>query len=78
MVNMTTPTAYVGGEPLKAYLLKKHHVPMVEGLASVVIAKTTMTIAEVLFILLGIALGVWLLGGSDSSGQTVGWRFAFG
>ena len=71
VVNMTTPTAYVGGEPLKAYLLKKHHVPMVEGLASVVIAKTTMTIAEVLFILLGIALGVFLLGGGDSSGQTV-------
>jgi len=71
VVNMTTPTAYIGGEPLKAYLLKKHNVPMVEGLASVVIAKTTMTIAEVLFILLGIALGVWLLGGNDSSGQTV-------
>jgi len=71
VVNMTTPTAYVGGEPLKAYLLKKHHVPMVEGLASVIIAKTTMTIAEVLFILLGIALGVWLLGGDDSSGHTV-------
>ncbi len=71
VVNMTTPTAYVGGEPLKAYLLKKHNVPMVEGLASVIIAKTTMTIAEVLFILLGIALGMWLLGGNDSSGQTV-------
>jgi uncharacterized protein (TIRG00374 family) len=71
VVNMTTPTAYVGGEPLKAHLLKKHHVPMVEGLASVIIAKTTMTIAEVLFILLGIALGVWLLGGNDSSGHTV-------
>lgn len=71
VVNMTTPTAYVGGEPLKAYLLKKHDVPMVEGLASVIIAKTTMTIAEVLFILLGIALGMWLLGGADSSGQTV-------
>ncbi len=71
VVNMTTPSAYVGGEPLKAYLLKKHNVPMVEGLASVIIAKTTMTIAEVLFILLGIALGVWLLGGNDSSGQTV-------
>jgi len=71
VVNMTTPTAYVGGEPLKAYLLKKHHVPMVEGFASVIIAKTTMTIAEVLFIFLGIALGVWLLGGNDSSGQTV-------
>jgi uncharacterized protein (TIRG00374 family) len=68
---MTTPTAYAGGEPLKAYLLKKHHVPMVEGLASVIIAKTTMTIAEVLFILLGIALGVWLLGGNNSSGHIV-------
>jgi glycosyltransferase 2 family protein len=30
-----------------------------------------MTIAEVLFILLGIASGVWLLGGNGSSGQTV-------
>ncbi|HSL04773.1 MAG TPA: lysylphosphatidylglycerol synthase transmembrane domain-containing protein [Nitrospiraceae bacterium] len=71
VVNMTTPTAYVGGEPLKAYLLKKQNVPMVEGLASVIIAKTTMTIAEVLFIFLGIALGVWLLGENDSSGQTM-------
>ena len=71
VVNMTTPTAYVGGEPLKAYLLKKHQVPMVEGLASVIIAKTTMTIAEVLFIFLGISLGMWLLGGNDSSGETV-------
>ena len=71
VVNMTTPAAYVGGEPLKAYLLKKQHVPMVEGLASVIIAKTTMTIAEVLFILLGIALGMWLLSGNGSSSQTV-------
>ena len=71
VVNMTTPTAYVGGEPLKAYLLKKHHVPIVEGLASVIIAKTTMTIAEVLFILLGIALAFWTVGADATSGQTV-------
>ncbi|MGQ0811482.1 MAG: lysylphosphatidylglycerol synthase transmembrane domain-containing protein [Nitrospiraceae bacterium] len=71
VVNMTTPTAYVGGEPLKAFLLKRYQVPMVEGLASVVIAKTTMTIAQVLFILLGIALGFWILGSSGSSGQRV-------
>jgi uncharacterized protein (TIRG00374 family) len=70
-VNMTTPSGYVGGEPLKAHLLRKHHVPMEEGLTSVVIAKTTMTIAEIVFILLGIALGVWLLGGNGSSGQTI-------
>lgn len=71
VVNMTTPTAYVGGEPLKAYLLTKHHVPMVEGLASVVIAKTTMTIAEVVFILMGIVLAFWRVGADGSSGQSV-------
>lgn len=71
VVNMTTPTAYVGGEPLKAYLLQKHGVPMVEGLASVVLAKTTMTIAQVLFILLGIALGFLILGTDGSSAQVV-------
>ncbi|WP_455370771.1 lysylphosphatidylglycerol synthase transmembrane domain-containing protein [Petrachloros mirabilis] len=71
VVNMTTPTGYVGGEPLKAYLLQRYEVPMVEGLASVVIAKTTMTIAQVLFILLGMAVGFWILGAGGSSGQVV-------
>ena len=64
-VNVTTPTAYVGGEPLKAYLLKRYGVPMVDGLASVVTAKTAMTIAQVLFILLGLGLAFWILGASD-------------
>ncbi|HYL80421.1 MAG TPA: flippase-like domain-containing protein [Candidatus Acidoferrum sp.] len=67
VVNMTTPIAYVGGEPLKAYLLKRQGVPLVEGMASVVTAKTTMTIAQVLFILLGIALGLWVLGTPGNS-----------
>ncbi len=71
VVNMTTPTAYVGGEPLKAYLLKRQGVPLVEGLASVVTAKTTMTIAQILFILAGIGLGFWLLGAGGSAGQTI-------
>lgn len=71
VVNMTTPTAYVGGEPLKAYLLKRQGVPLVEGLASVVTAKTTMTIAQILFILVGIGLGFWLLGSEGSAGQTI-------
>ena len=57
VVNTTTPAGYVGGEPLKASLLRKHHVPMEEAFTSVIIAKTTMTIAEVLFILLGPAEG---------------------
>ena len=71
VVNMTTPTAYVGGEPLKAFLLKRQGVPIVEGLASVVTAKTTMTIAQILFILAGIGLGFWLLGSGGSAGQTI-------
>ncbi len=62
VVNMTTPTAYVGGEPLKAYLLKPYGVPMIEALASVITAKTTMTIAQVLFILLGVGLAFGLVG----------------
>ena len=61
VVNMTTPTAYVGGEPLKAYLLKKHGVPLVDGLASVVTAKTTLTIGQIIFILVGIGLSGWSL-----------------
>ena len=69
VVNMTTPTAYVGGEPLKAYLLQRYRVSLVEGLASVVIAKTIMTLAQVLFILVGIALAFWAIGSSGSSGQ---------
>lgn len=71
VVNMTTPTAYVGGEPLKAYLLQRLGVPMVEGLASVVIAKTTMTIAQVLFILAGIASGFVILGAHGLSAQII-------
>ena len=71
VVNLTTPAGYIGGEPLKAYLLTKHHVPMIEGLASVVIAKTTKTIAEVVFILLGITLAFWRVDNDGSLGQTV-------
>ena len=39
VVNMTTPIAYAEENHLKAYLLKRYGVPMVDGLASVVIAK---------------------------------------
>lgn len=71
VVNMTTPTAYVGGEPLKALLLKPHGVPMIEALASVITAKTTMTIAQVLFILLGVGLAFGLVGASASGDSNV-------
>ncbi len=62
-INVTTPTAMLGGEPLKAYLLTRYDVPMVEGLASVVVTKTIMVLAQILFMLLGIGLLWWVVGG---------------
>ena len=72
LVNATTPAAYVGGEPLKASLLKTFSVPMTDGLASVVVAKTTMTIAQIVYILLGIGLGIWVLAPSASADHLSG------
>lgn len=66
VVNMTTPAAYVGGEPLKAYLLRPYGISLVDGLASVVLAKTVMTITQVLFIVIGIGLAVLTIGGDGS------------
>lgn len=57
-VNVTTPTASVGGEPLKAYLLRPY-APLSEGLASVIVDKTTVLASQVL-LLLG---GLWLAAG---------------
>jgi len=63
-VNFTTPGLYLGGEPMKAYLLSRYHVPLVDGMASVVTAKTTMTFAEIIFIMIGVGLSAVLLGHS--------------
>jgi putative membrane protein len=73
-VNVTTPTAALGGEAVKAWLLHRH-LPLEEGIASVIVAKTTITIAQGLFLLVGIVLAwntvlpgpllhgmLWLLG----------------
>lgn len=64
-INVTTPTAMLGGEPMKAHLLTRYEVPMVEGLASVVTAKTIMTLAQILYMLLGLSATLWLVGGTE-------------
>lgn len=63
-INATTPTAMLGGEPMKAYLLTRYEIPMVEGLASVVTAKTIMTLAQILYMVLGLSATLWLVGGT--------------
>jgi putative membrane protein len=52
-VNSVTPTAAVGGEPVKAHLLRAWGVPASDGVASVVIAKTALTLSQIAFILVG-------------------------
>jgi glycosyltransferase 2 family protein len=72
-VNATTPTVSIGGEPLKASLLKRYSIPMGDGLASVIVAKTTMTIAQIAYALLGVGLGIWLLIPIESTRSEVHW-----
>jgi uncharacterized protein (TIRG00374 family) len=62
--NMTTPTAALGGEAVKTWLLRGH-VPVDEGLSSVIVAKTTIVIAQGLLLLLGVVLA-WTSLAADS------------
>ncbi len=55
-VNNVTPTAYLGGEPVKAYVLQRFGVPLADGTTSVILAKTALTIAQIAFVILGVAL----------------------
>jgi uncharacterized protein (TIRG00374 family) len=63
-VNLTTPTAALGGEAVKTWLLRDH-VSLAESLSSVIVAKTTITIAQGLLLLLGVALA-WTVFPADS------------
>jgi putative membrane protein len=55
-VNGLTPAAAVGGEPVKAYLLRPWHVSGAEAFASVVISKTALIASQSLFTALGVAV----------------------
>ena len=52
--NLTTPTASMGGEAVKAWLVRPW-APLAEGLPSVIVAKTTITIGQALFVVVGLA-----------------------
>lgn len=53
-VNLATPTMAVGGEPLKAYLLRPH-APLLDGFVSVIADKTTIVVGQILFLAAGLA-----------------------
>ena len=67
--NLTTPTASLGGEAVKAWLLRGR-VPLDESVLSVVVAKTTIMIGQGLFLLVGIVI-TWLAAPPDS--RLLGW-----
>jgi uncharacterized protein (TIRG00374 family) len=54
-LNIVTAVGSVGGEAAKAWLLRRD-VSYAESIPSIVVAKTTITIAQALFLLIGIVL----------------------
>ena len=58
-VNVTTPTATLGGEPLKAWLMTRARVPFEDGLVSIVIAKTALVVSHLAFLGVGLAVAFW-------------------
>ena len=53
-VNTIIPSATFAGEPLKAYFLKRHNISMTDAMASVVISRAIMTMAHIIFVMIGV------------------------
>ncbi len=70
--NATTPTASLGGEAVKAWLVRSY-VPLGESVPSVIIAKTTVTIGQALFLALGIVAAAWTLPTGSSFLRAMRW-----
>jgi uncharacterized protein (TIRG00374 family) len=58
-VNVVTAIAPVGGDAIKVWLLRPH-VPYRESVASVIVAKTTITLSQALFLVLGVGVALAL------------------
>src|SRR5260370_25058521 len=70
--NMTTPTASVGGEAVKAWFIRPY-VPLTESLPSVVIAKTTITVAQALYLAAGLVMAMAVLPPTSTLRQVMQW-----
>ena len=65
-VNSIIPSANFAGEPVKAYFLKRHNISMLDGMASVVISKTMMTITQIIFVMIGVLFFLYKLNVSST------------
>jgi uncharacterized protein (TIRG00374 family) len=52
-INNLTPFAYLGGEPVKAHVLTRFRVPIIQAMAASIIAKLLISISQFFFVLLG-------------------------
>lgn len=59
-VNVLTPLASLGGEPVKALMLQKEGVSLTNATASLVISKGILVLSMVLYILVGLSLAPFL------------------
>lgn len=69
-INNTIPSAHIGGEAVKVWLLRSKGLSASTGAMSVVVSKTAQTIAQMLFILA--ASAVFLVLAHDQSGLRTG------
>jgi glycosyltransferase 2 family protein len=61
-VNNVLPSASVGGEAVKVFLLRQRGIPADTGTTSVVVGRTAQTVAQLLFVLLAAAIFLRLAG----------------
>jgi glycosyltransferase 2 family protein len=69
-MNNIVPSAYVGGEALKIYLLKKHGVTGNAATSSAVVSKTAQTVAQVLYTVLASVAFIYV--GGNNPGLRAG------
>jgi uncharacterized protein (TIRG00374 family) len=74
--NLATPTAALGGEAVKAWLLRGR-VPFDEAISSVIVAKTTILIAQGFLFILGIVLAWTSLAADATIVVAMQWLVAF-
>ncbi|HEY7520388.1 MAG TPA: lysylphosphatidylglycerol synthase transmembrane domain-containing protein [Methylomirabilota bacterium] len=74
-INIVSAVGQVGGEAAKAWLVREH-VSYEESVPSVVIAKTTITIAQALFLCLGIVVAWTVLDASSELLRGMLWLLA--
>lgn len=56
-INVMTPANFLGGDPMRIYMLR-HHIPATQGTASVVVDRTLHASATMTVVLFGIALSL--------------------